>query len=245
MRDHFRCSHSLSYWTKIIVFCTCGTCLCLPEKTRKLNKDRFDTLSIPNCVIKNCPTHGARHGNTEEQRIYHVAHNAYKRCLEKKDDDILDRFLNSPRYRASQTEQGWTEELCAKYDALAQEDHSYTYTAWEHRRLASTWKLQSQTDRWQNDLIMQKIKNRPHQESGEAKEGIHPSEQGRLRCHNPFSKTSPESARVDRKTGWRRYSSTSLWYASESWWTSSSWDENFFTKKKSCRNSLSGNSDSL
>ena len=151
-----RCSHSLSCWTKVIVYCTCGTCMCLTDKTRKLNKDRFDTLSIPNCVIEKGPAHGARHGNTEEQRIYHVAHNAYKRCLKKKYDGIFDRFLNNPRYRASQTEHGWTEELCAKYDALAQEDHSYTYTAWEHRRLASTWKLQSKTDRWQNDLIMQK-----------------------------------------------------------------------------------------
>ena len=179
--------------------------------------DRFDTLSIPNCVIKNCPTHGARHGNTEEQRNYHVAHNACKRCLKKKYDGILDRFLNSPRYRASQTEHGWTEDLCAKYDAPALEDHSYTYTAWEHRRRASTWKFQSKNgpmaerpDHAQAVLI----KNRPHQESGEAKEGIHPSEQGPQRSHNPFSKTSPESARVDRKTGSRWYSSPSSLYAS-------------------------------
>ena len=200
-----------------IVYCTCGTCLYPTDKTRKLNKDRFDTLSIPNCVIKNCPTHGARHGNTEKQIIYHVAHNAYKRSLKKKYDGILDRFLNSPRYRASQTEHGWTEELCAMYDALALDDHSYTYTAWEHRRLASTWKLQSKTDRWQNDLIMHKqyLSNIAHIKNQVKRERIHPSEQGRQRSHNPFSKTSPESARVDRKTG------PSSWYASESWWRSS------------------------
>ena len=204
------------------MYCTCGTCLCLPDKTRKLNKDRFDTLSIPNCVIKNCPTHGARHGNTEEQRIYHVAHNAYKRCLKKKYDGILDRFLNSPRYRASQTEQGWTEELCAKYDALAQEDHSYTYTAWEHRRLASTWKLQSQTDRWQNDLIMQKqylskiahIKNQVK----------------RRREFIRVNKVDSVVTTHSRKQVQGVYSSPSSWYASESWWTSSSWDEYFFKK---------------
>ena len=44
----------------------------------------------------------------------------------RKNDGILDRFLNSPRYRASQMEHGTTEELCAKHDALAQEDRSYT-----------------------------------------------------------------------------------------------------------------------
>ena len=53
-----QCSYCLSYWTKGIVYCTCGTCLCITEKTRKLYKDRFDTLWIPNCVIKKGPTHG-------------------------------------------------------------------------------------------------------------------------------------------------------------------------------------------
>ena len=105
---------------------TFENCLCITGKTRKLCKDRFDTLSIPNCVIKKGPTHGARHGNTEEQRIHHMAYNTYKRCRKKKNDGIiLYRFLNSPRYRASQVEHGWTEELCAKHDALAQEDRSY------------------------------------------------------------------------------------------------------------------------
>ena len=99
--------------------------VCLPGETCE-NKDRFDTLSIPNCVIKKGPAHGARHGNTEEQRIHHMAYSAWKKSRKKKNDGVLDRFLNSPRYRASQVEHGWTEELCAKHDALAQEDRSYT-----------------------------------------------------------------------------------------------------------------------
>ena len=99
---------------------TCENCFCILERTRNLYEDRFDTLSIPNCVIKKGPTHGARHGNTEEQRIHHMAYNAWKRCRMKENDGMLDRFLNSPRYRASQVEHGWTEELCAKHDALAQ-----------------------------------------------------------------------------------------------------------------------------
>ena len=82
--------------------------VCLPGETCE-NEGRFDTLSIPNCVIKNRPTHGARHGNTEEQRIHHMAYNAWKKCRKKKNDGILDRFLNSPRHRASQVEHGWTD----------------------------------------------------------------------------------------------------------------------------------------
>ena len=65
-----QCHNSLKYWTTSIVCCTFGTCLRPSDKNRKLNKDRFDVLSIPNYVIKNGPSHGARHGNTERQRIY-------------------------------------------------------------------------------------------------------------------------------------------------------------------------------
>ena len=48
----------------------------------------------------------------------------------------------NPRYRESQEAQGWTEERCAEYDALAQEDHSYSLTTAEYLRHASNWKIQ-------------------------------------------------------------------------------------------------------
>ena len=162
--------------TMYIVYCTCGTCLCHTDATRKLNRDRFDTLSIPNYVIKQGASHGARHRKTEEQRIYHVAYNAWKRCRQKGEyNGILDRFLNTPRYRASQTVHGWTEEMCAKCDARAQEDHSNTDTAWEHQRLASNWKIQLNGPGPSGPIAKRpdhqeavRTKNRLHQESGEA-----------------------------------------------------------------------------
>ena len=75
-----QCHNCTTNWTKGIVYCTCGTCLRLSDKTRKLNKDRFDVLSIPNHVIKKGPSHGARHGNTGRQRIYHAAHVSAKKA---------------------------------------------------------------------------------------------------------------------------------------------------------------------
>ena len=60
-------SHCLLYWNQGIVYCTCGHCLIDSESRRKFNKLRLDALSIPNYVIKKGPTHGARHGKTEEQ----------------------------------------------------------------------------------------------------------------------------------------------------------------------------------
>ena len=55
------------------------------ESRRKLRKLRLDALSFPNYVIKKGATHGARHGKTEEQKEYHMAWNAEKRCCKKVD----------------------------------------------------------------------------------------------------------------------------------------------------------------
>ena len=45
------------------------------------------------------PYHGARHGNTQEQRNHHAAHVSNKKAKKNGYKSILDRFLNSPRYR--------------------------------------------------------------------------------------------------------------------------------------------------
>ena len=122
------CHNCLTYWTKCIENCTCGTRLRPSDKVRKLNKDRFGVLSIPNYVIKKGPSHNARHRNTERGR-----EEGYK--------SILDRFLKSLRYRKSQLNIGWNEEFCARYDAIAVEDHSCIATASERLRCEHTWVL--------------------------------------------------------------------------------------------------------
>ena len=116
--------------------------------------------------------------------------------------------MGSLSEQASQVEHGWTVELCAKYDTLAREDHSNTYTTRELQRPVSTYTIHWKTDRWQNDLIMQKRcepQKRMYQESGEANEKIHRNQQRRQRSHNPVSETSQGSACLDRKTGWKWY----------------------------------------
>ena len=72
-------------------------------KNRRLNKDRSDVFSIPNYVIKKGISPGARHGPTERQRIHHKAHNTLRKAKKKGHKTILERFLNSPHYRESQT----------------------------------------------------------------------------------------------------------------------------------------------
>ena len=122
----------------------------LSDKVRKLNKDLFDVLSIPNYVIKKEASYGARHGNTERQIIWITQLTCHSQeGSEKGLKSILDRFLNSPRYRGSLTKIGWDEERCARNDAIAAEDHSYFATAAERFRRENAWVFVL-TARWTN-----------------------------------------------------------------------------------------------
>ena len=137
-----QCSNCMTYWTKGIVYCTYGTCLRPSNKIRKLNKDRFDVLSIPNYVIKKGPSHGARHGNTEEQIIYHAALVSSKKAKKNDCESLLDRFLNSPCYRESQINIAWNEEHCARYDVIAAGYHSSFAATAERFGRQNTWVLE-------------------------------------------------------------------------------------------------------
>ena len=72
------------------------------------NKLRLDALSIPHYAIKKGRCHGARLGETEEQKEYHIAHNAWKRCCKRVDSQgehfkgIHDRFLREQVFQKSQ-----------------------------------------------------------------------------------------------------------------------------------------------
>ena len=80
-----QCSHCFLHWNQGIVYYTCGKCLIDSESKRKFNKLRLDALSIPHYMIKKGRCHGARHGKTEEQqKEYHIAWNAWKRCCKRK-----------------------------------------------------------------------------------------------------------------------------------------------------------------
>ena len=78
-----QCSQCFLYWSQGVIYCTCRHLLVESESSKNLNTWRLDALSIPHCVIKKERPHGARHGKTEAQKEYHVAHNARKRCLKE------------------------------------------------------------------------------------------------------------------------------------------------------------------
>ena len=93
----------------------------------------------------------------------------------------------------------------------------------------STEQFRTKWDRWPKDQILKeavRLKNRPRRESGETQEErIHPGEQGRSNPYNQFSTTCQNSARMDRRRGWKCYlssSSSSSWKHSDNWWTQTS-----------------------
>ena len=87
-----RCAECLLCWNQGVIYCTCGHLLVESESSQNFSQWRLDALSIPHYVIKKGRPHGARHGKTEAQKEYYVAHNARKRCLKRNYEGIHDRF---------------------------------------------------------------------------------------------------------------------------------------------------------
>ena len=98
-------------------------------------------LSIPNYVIKKGRPHGHRHGKTQEQTDYHVAHNLRKRCIKRHFEGIHDRFLKDAEFRASQLEHDRNEEVCIQMDELAQKEFSCHMTQAEYFRYRKYWSI--------------------------------------------------------------------------------------------------------
>ena len=96
-------------------------------------------------MIKKGPNHGAQHGKTEDQKEYHIAWNAWKRCYKKVDSQgehfsgIHDRFLRDQVYRESQFAIGWTEQKCIEMDELAKQDHTYHLSTEKFKRYQGQW----------------------------------------------------------------------------------------------------------
>ena len=98
---------------------------------------------------------------------------------------ILDRILNSPRCRKSQNATGWDEELCARYDAIAAQDHSQIATAAKRKQEAKI------------------TRERLYEGHGKSNTRIHPKDQVRQRRNQQFTWTEEGSERVDPKESWK------------------------------------------
>ena len=139
-----QCIVCLPYWNIGILHCTCGHFL---HKERGANHQfisyTMDLLSLPEHVIKKGRPHEHRYGKKPGDKEYFTAHKLKKRCKKKYFQRIHDRFIRYPEFRSRMIENHRDEELCRRWDALADEDHTHHLTTQEYSLYQSKWWLHS------------------------------------------------------------------------------------------------------
>ena len=95
----------------------------------------IDLLLVPEYVIKKGRPHGHRYGKKPGDKEYFTANQLKKRCKKKYFQGIHDRFIRDPEFRSRMIENRRDEELCRRWDALADEDHTHHLTAQENSLL--------------------------------------------------------------------------------------------------------------
>ena len=120
-----QCTACLSYWNIGIVYCTCGHFLQKETAVnRKFVKYTMD-FSLPECVIKKGRLHGHRYGKKPGDKECYLAKQLKKKCEKKQFQGIHDRFLRDHEFRVRMIEHHRDEEVCRRWDALGDEDHTH------------------------------------------------------------------------------------------------------------------------
>ena len=88
----------------------------------------MDLLSVLEYVIKKGRPHGHRHGQKPGDREYFSANQLKMKCKNKFFEGIHDRFIRDETFRNRMIDNNRDEELCRKWDALADEDHTHHLT---------------------------------------------------------------------------------------------------------------------
>ena len=139
-----QCKVCLSYWNIGILYCTCGHFL---HKERGANQQvinyTMDFLSVSEYVIKKGRPHGHRYGKKPGDKEYHTGNQLKKKCKKEFFQGIHDRFIRDPEFRNRMIGNHRDEELCRRWDALADEDHTHLFTTQEYSLYESNWWLHS------------------------------------------------------------------------------------------------------
>ena len=202
----------LSYRSEGIVYCTCGHLLKETVANRSFIENTLDLLSIPEYVIKKGRLHGHRYGKAPENKEYHQAHYLEKRCIKREFTGIHDRFLRDHVFRERMLENKRDEDVCRKWDDLAEEDHTCRMSESECFHYRQNW--------W---ISLNK--------SGNTTEP--------LRKRSDFKQALSTLKRLHREAGGRQptpywkykqwksslSSSSTWWQWSESWWSSQEFKE--------------------
>ena len=139
-----QCTVCPSYWNTGKLHCTCGHFLHKEiGANRKFIKYTMDFLSVPEYVIKKGRPHGHRYGRKQGDKEYFSANQLKKKCKERDFQGIHDRFTRYQEFRIRMIENHRDEDLCRRWDALADEDHTHHLTAQEYLHCKSKWWLHS------------------------------------------------------------------------------------------------------
>ena len=135
-----QCTACLSYWNVGIVYCTCRHFLQKEtEANRHVVKYTMDLLSLPEYVITKGRPHGHRYGKRPGDNEYYLANQLKKKYRKKKFQGIHDRFLRDHEFRVRMIEHNRDEEVCRRWDALADEDHTYHLSEKEYFYYKKWW----------------------------------------------------------------------------------------------------------
>ena len=127
-----------------IVYCTCGHFLQKETAVnRKFDKYTMDLLSLPEYVIKKGRPHGHRYGKKPGDKEHYLANQLKKTCKKRQFQGIHDRFLRDHEFRIRMIEHHRDEEVCRRWDALADEDHTHHMTEQEYFFYKNKWWLHS------------------------------------------------------------------------------------------------------
>ena len=164
-------------------------------------------LSLPEYVIKKGRPHGLRYGKKPGDKEYYLALQLKKKCSKRQFQGIHDRFLRDHEFRSRMTEHRRDEEVCRRWDALADEDHTHRLTVQEYFHYKNKWWLHSN------------------------KQG---SNTIPLRTRSDFNQASSTLQRLQQEAGeephvptyshkpkqWAQSSSSTWWNWQGSWWSS-------------------------
>ena len=164
-------------------------------------------LSFPEYVIKKGRPHGHRYGKKPGDKECYTANQLKKKCKKRDFQGIHDRFIRDPEFRIRMIENHRDEDLCRRWDALADEDHTHHLTAQEYLHKKSKWRLHSNK---------QGSNNMPLRHRSDFKQAL--STLQRLQQEAGEEPQVPTYSNKHHQ--WEARSSSSTWWNWQgSWWT--------------------------
>ena len=103
----------------------------------------YDGPPFSEYVIKKGRPHGHQYGKKPGDKDFYTANQLKKKCKKRDFQGIHDRSIRDQEFRIRMIENHRDEDLCRRWDALADEDHTHHLTAQGYLHFQSKWWLHS------------------------------------------------------------------------------------------------------